>query len=78
MTSSAETGGGDWMGSWLDAVKDERAAMSQRSRSSVDRNGGIAAAIAAAEARGVHLLELTDDEGKILIAASRHPFSTLC
>ncbi len=76
MARSAETAG-DWMSSWLDALQDGRATMSQRSRSAVERNGGVAEAIAAAEARGVHLVELTDDEGKILIAASRHPFRTL-
>jgi len=39
---------------------------------------GLPAAIAAAEARDLHLVELTDDKGKLLVAASRHPFSALC
>ena len=52
--------------------------MSQRARSSIDSNGGINAAIEAAEARGVHLVELTDDKGQRIVATSRHPFNPLC
>ena len=67
-----------WLTSWLDAVEDGSATMSQRARSAIDRNGGLAAAIDAAKARGVHLVELTDDKGNLLVAASRHPFTSLC
>jgi hypothetical protein len=38
----------------------------------------LAAAIATAQVRGVHLVELTDDKGVLLVAASRHPFTSLC
>lgn len=67
-----------WLAKWLDAVLDGSATMSQRTRAWVDKNGGIDAAVAAAEARGIHLVELTGDGGKRLVAASRHPFNVLC
>ena len=67
-----------WIGKWIDAVADGSATMSQRRLSSVERNGGTAAAIAAAKERGVHLAKLTDDKGNILVAASLHPFEPLC
>ncbi len=46
--------------------------------SSVERNGGTSAAIAAVKERGVHLAKLTDDKGNVLVAASLHPFEPLC
>ena len=67
-----------WIATWLDAVRDGRATMSQRTRSSVDTHGGLEEVTIAARSRGVHLVELTDDKGRKLIAASRHPFNTLC
>ena len=67
-----------WLGDWLDSVASGAAAMSQRAVASVESHGGVDAAVAAARARGVHLLRLTDDKGKALIAASREPFETLC
>ena len=67
-----------WIATWLDAVQDGSATMSQRARSSIDRNGGLDGAIAAARERGVHLAELTDDKGTLLVAASRHPIRSLC
>lgn len=67
-----------WLEAWIASVADGQATMSQRSLASVERNGGVAAAVSAARARGVHLVRLTDDEGKALIAASLHPFETLC
>ena len=73
--SKAENG---WLAKWLDAVQQGSATMSQRARTAIDRHGGLPAAIAAAEARDVHLVELTDDKGKLLVAASRHPFRSLC
>ena len=71
-------GGEGWIAKWLDAVEDGSGAMSQRRRSSVDRNGGLDAVITAAKLRDVHLAELTDDKGNLLVAASRHPFRSLC
>ena len=67
-----------WLAAWLDAVRDGSATMSRRARTSIDRHGGVDAAVAAARARGVHLAELTDETGRLLVAASRHPFTTLC
>lgn len=68
----------EWIETWLASVAEGRATMSQRSAASVERNGGVEAAVRAAQARGVHLVRLIDDEGKPLIAASLHPFKTLC
>lgn len=69
---------GEWMEAWIASVADGEATMSQRSVASVERHGGIGKAVEAARARGVHLVRLTDDEGKVLIAASLQPFETLC
>ena len=67
-----------WIDRWIDAVADGSATMSQRRLSSVERNGGVAAAVEAARAKGVHLVKLTDDKGNALVAASLHPFEPLC
>jgi hypothetical protein len=67
-----------WTNGWLEAVAAGEATMSQRKRSSIDAHGGLDAAIAAARAKGVHLVQLTDDKGDVLVAASREPFETLC
>ena len=40
--------------------------------------GGLEVIVEAAKARGVHLLQLTDNQGKVLIAASLQPFKVLC
>ena len=64
---------GEWIETWIASVAEGRTTMSQRSAASVDRNGGVKAAIEVAQARGVHLVRLIDDEGKALIAASLHP-----
>ncbi|WP_267382830.1 MULTISPECIES: hypothetical protein [unclassified Sphingomonas] len=77
MTGSIKTGE-VWIAEWLDAVQDGSAAMSQRRRSSIDKNGGLEEVIAAAKQRDVHLAELIDDKGNLLVAASRHPFRSLC
>ena len=66
----------EWLAAWLDGV-DERS-MSQRQHAAIERNGGIDAARREATRRGIHLLELTDDKGVRLVAASRHPFHVLC
>ena len=67
-----------WAEAWLDSVASGEATMSQRAMTTIDARGGLDAVIAAATARGVHLVQLTDDKGKVLIAASREPFVTLC
>jgi hypothetical protein len=70
--------GDDWLASWLDAVAVGSASMSQRAASSIEKHGGLAAAKAAARKRSVHLVKLVDDKGIELVAASLHPFETLC
>ena len=64
--------------SWLGSVTSGEATMSQRGVRWVEAQGGLDAVVEAARQRGVHLVQLTDDEGKVLIAASVHPFKTLC
>jgi hypothetical protein len=68
----------EWIQAWLDAVASGAATMSQRAKTSIESRGGLSFVIEAALAKGVHLVELTDDKGKVLIAASRHPFTALC
>ena len=67
-----------WVDSWIGSVASGSAAMSQRAVSSIEAHGGLAAVVKAARAKGVHLVQLTDDKGRILVAASRKPFTTLC
>jgi len=68
----------DWMDEWLAAVAAGERTMSQRALSVVEKHGGLARAVAAARLKRVHLLQLTDDTGAELIAASFHPFRVLC
>ena len=63
---------------WLEAVASGQAGMSQRGVRWVGAQGGLDLVVAAAKARGVHIVQLTDDEGKVLLAASLHPFEALC
>ena len=63
---------------WLTSVASGEATMSQRGVRWIGAQGGLDVVVAAAKARGVHLVQLTSDEGKTLIAASVHPFTTLC
>ncbi len=68
-----------WAERWINSVADGKATMSQRKLTWIDRHGGgIEAVTAAAQARGVHLLLLVDDQGERLVAASKHPFKVLC
>lgn len=67
-----------WISKWLDGVAAGSVTMSQRSRPSIDAHGGIGAVLAAARARRVHLVQLTDERGQLLVAASREPFEVLC
>jgi len=68
----------EWIEHWLEQVASGALAMSQRALTAIEARGGIDALVDAAKHRGVHLVELTDDRGKRLIAASKHPFRTLC
>lgn len=67
-----------WLASWLHAVRDGRSSMSQRTRKSIDAHGGMAVAAVEARKRNLHLLELTDDKNRTLIAASGSPFKIIC
>ena len=67
-----------WADEWLDRVAAGELTMSQRAMRVVEAKGGLERVIAAAKARGVHLVQLTDDTGKVLIAASVEPFEVLC
>ena len=52
--------------------------MSQRKFSFVQgKPGGVALAASVARELGIHLLQLTDDRGDVLLAASRHPFKVI-
>lgn len=63
---------------WTDAVAAGAATMSQRNLKWVEAHGGIHRLVEVATGRGIHLISLTDDKGKRLVAASREPFQTLC
>ena len=67
-----------WIAAWLDAVATGTVTMSQRQVSSIALHGGTDAVVAAARARKVHLVQLTDDRGVDLVAASLHPLIVLC
>ncbi len=67
-----------WAEAWLDRVAAGELTMSQRAMSVVEARGGLELVVAAAQGSGLHLLQLTDDTGKVLIAASRAPFVVLC
>ncbi len=67
-----------WADAWLDRVRSGELTMSQRAMTVIEAKGGLDPVIAAARARGVHLVQLTDDTGKVLIAASVEPFVVLC
>lgn len=67
-----------WIEAWLDGVVGGKSTMSQRVMSSIESHGGLEPVVAAARARGVHLVQLTDDHGRALVAASLHPFHVLC
>ena len=68
----------DDLNGWLSSIVSREATMSQRGVRWVEQQGGLDAVVAAAKTRGVHLVQLKDDHGKTLIAASMHPFTTLC
>ena len=67
-----------WAADWLDSVADGSNTMSQRKLSSVESHGGLEAAKALAQQKGVHLLLLEDDKGNELVAASTKPFEVVC
>lgn len=64
-----------WIARWLDAVSER--SMTQRRLSSIEAHGCRAGLVRAARARGIHLVQVTDEEGNQRVAASRHPFDVL-
>ena len=75
---AVQTANAAWIDRWLDGVVSGASIMSQRSRLSIDGHGGLVAVVSAARRKRVHLVELTDDHGRLLVAASREPFTALC
>ena len=72
------TTGEAWCDEWMSKVADEPASMSQRKLDVVKaKGGGVAVLKRSAKARGVHLLQLTDDRGIELVAASTKSFKVL-
>ena len=67
-----------WAEAWLESVSDGSKTMSQRTLSSIEKNGGLESVRAIAETKGVHLLLLEDDKGTELVAASTKPFHVVC
>lgn len=68
-----------WVATWLDAVVDGRVTMSQRRATAIAQHGGgVDAVKAMAVERGVHLVQLVDSEGDVLVAASLSPFKVIC
>lgn len=68
-----------WATDWLASVADGSNTMSQRKLTSIEKYaGGLDAVRAVAQAKGVHLVLLTDDQGNELVAASTHPFRVIC
>lgn len=63
---------------WLRTVASGKATMSQRNLKWVEANGGFERLIEIAKSCGVHLVQLTVDDGNLLVAASKQPFTTLC
>lgn len=62
----------------LDSVADGTFTMSQRKLSTIEKWGGIKGIKKLAEKRNVHLLQVEDDKGIELIAASVKPFKITC
>ncbi len=68
-----------WANEWLQGVADGSRKMSQRKLTAVEsRGGGIASVKRVAQAKGVHLLLLKDDQGVETMVASAEPFTTIC
>lgn len=68
-----------WAEEWLDSVANGSSTMSQRKLTSVQKQGGgIDSIRQIAEQKGVHLLQITDDKGNELVAASVNPFTVIC
>ncbi len=70
---------GAWANGWLDSVASGVNTMSQRRLSVIEKHeGGLEAVKAVAMKKGVHLLLVEDDEGNLVVAASKKPFQVIC
>ena len=70
--------GSEWAERWLSAVAGGRSIMSQRKLASIEtRGGGIKLVQAVAKKLHVHLVQLADDKGSVLVAASKHRFKVI-
>jgi hypothetical protein len=64
---------------WIVQVATGRATMSQRSMAVLARRGITLSTVRRiAKAHNVHVVQLTDDAGHALLAASRSPFRVIC
>ena len=77
-TAKLTATGSEWTEQWLSAVAEGRSTMSQRKLASIEtRGGGIKLVKAIANELHVHLVQLTDDKGNVLVAASKHRFKVI-
>ena len=63
---------------WVQSVASGDATMSQRNIRWVEANGGPEMLVTVAKRHAIHIVQLTDDKGNQLFAASKSPFTTLC
>ena len=68
----------DWATEWLSSVANGSATMSQRKLTTVEKHGGLNVVKTVAQELGVHVVQLEDDKGDQLLAASVHPFKVIC
>ena len=67
-----------WITTWLESVAGGSSPLSQRSLSSIEKHGGLGAAIVMAVEKNVHLLLVEDEAGREIVAASKRPFKVIC
>lgn len=76
---SDDEAGKHWAMEWLTGVADGSKRTSQRKLMLIERRGGgLKTVKAVAQALGVHLLLLENEDGVELIAASKKPFKIIC
>ena len=78
MNKETDTAEQLWVNKWLDSVVDGSRTMSQRKLSSVEKYGGLCLVRGLARKKKVHLIQLEDDKGNELLAASLKPFKVIC
>lgn len=67
-----------WVSAWLDSIVDRPGALSHRAWTKIEKHGGIEPVIAAATHRNIHLVEMIDESGQRVVAASRSPVRPIC